>query len=690
MRVLAMPKQAGHRPMTFTGCWTCKARRVRCDERPGSCRNCAKKGVACGGYDIKLQWVADPFAQLSAMAPSTQGRRSIRLDKVIGQRYRIEEIDSFISKIDNSAASGVSSTEGPFSTFPVHDGDQGQGQTLSGSLQDCPVFVESQEEESSDLWLFDGLSRQDNFSTDIASEMERRELHLVAAPAISTMPHDWSADPFTGIFDIAFIDESACEAAQTKVDEHNTVSVNEVSGTKPPTVARSAKPQGDDNAQQTENATSREATSATIESDQPPIRHISSSLFGNIEVDKLMHHYRVHIAELLQPVLHPHNPYHNLYFPSALEGAHFYTSGATGKTANVHSALYHAVSASAAFHLWNCDVAQTRYRKIGVEHKQHALHYLQATIESSRPGADYKIVIMVMLSLVTAGVISGDDDFAMHLDGTKQLRNLRKRWRIMSSQTRQLNDISTFLTLMARTINFQPVPSPVLDSGNGQPAAMEDESIGSVNLEYMYGVTPTIAAAIQEICGLAERLERYDCNKEQHLLPEDLLMSCEALGDKLLAWSLESEKPVTISASGEMSTIFNYHANAWHSAAWIYYCRRIQHYKTEDLAEEVRRVVEYMHAVEDTKVSSKSDSTNRMAPITWPMFIASCHAKGIERDACRRWWERVRRYGIANNEKQWVIVQKIWKREDEMEPNDCSITIWTDLFDSLGSRLLPI
>lgn len=36
-----------------TGCRTCRARHVKCDEAPGACRNCTSSGRACEGYDLQ-------------------------------------------------------------------------------------------------------------------------------------------------------------------------------------------------------------------------------------------------------------------------------------------------------------------------------------------------------------------------------------------------------------------------------------------------------------------------------------------------------------------------------------------------------------------------------------------------------------------------------------------------------------
>ncbi|GAV56102.1 hypothetical protein ZYGR_0AZ02740 [Zygosaccharomyces rouxii] len=44
------------RGKTFTGCWTCRSRKVKCDLRRPNCQRCEKSGLECGGYDIKLRW----------------------------------------------------------------------------------------------------------------------------------------------------------------------------------------------------------------------------------------------------------------------------------------------------------------------------------------------------------------------------------------------------------------------------------------------------------------------------------------------------------------------------------------------------------------------------------------------------------------------------------------------------------
>lgn len=44
------------RSKTFTGCYTCRARKIRCDLGRPECQKCIKSRLTCRGYDINLRW----------------------------------------------------------------------------------------------------------------------------------------------------------------------------------------------------------------------------------------------------------------------------------------------------------------------------------------------------------------------------------------------------------------------------------------------------------------------------------------------------------------------------------------------------------------------------------------------------------------------------------------------------------
>ncbi|RAH84940.1 hypothetical protein BO86DRAFT_290101, partial [Aspergillus japonicus CBS 114.51] len=75
----AATKPKSGRTRSRTGCRTCRARRIKCDEGPVACRNCSSAGRQCDGYDVhrlppKLKWtpqktLADPHLLSLAGGP---------------------------------------------------------------------------------------------------------------------------------------------------------------------------------------------------------------------------------------------------------------------------------------------------------------------------------------------------------------------------------------------------------------------------------------------------------------------------------------------------------------------------------------------------------------------------------------------------------------------------------------------
>ncbi|KAH7165207.1 fungal-specific transcription factor domain-containing protein [Dactylonectria macrodidyma] len=664
------------RAIRYTGCWTCKSRKVRCDERPLACGNCEKRGIPCGGYDIRLQWMSDPFGQ---PAPSTasgiQGRRRIMLDRASGRRYRMQEINDFLAAIERDAESRLSFRKGPFSMFPANTESRNQKHISVSPHLTCSTLLDDSE--------ISQVGRQSSHPTALADfhhhdhDIQLPELSLISTtPSTSTDSHT-SPETTCHLLDDSNIRSDLAEDTAKTCDQGDmmldiVIRNNELLDANPIALP---------------TPTFRPSESIIL-----PIQHIRSSLLGDTEADLLMHHYMVHVADVLQAILHTRNPYRGLYVPTAIEGACIHVSDNRAAKAKPRSALYHALLASAAFHLWNCDKAQIQYKKMAVEHKYRAIHALQDAVNSQLPGSDHHVLLMAMLSLVTIGVMSGDDDFMVHLNGITQLRNSRRRWKTISGQTRQLNEISAFLALMARTTSFTISPSSPWIESYQDIAFTEDSVIQSGScFEFMYGITSSTASAIQETCRLAEFAAQFD-GRQDSSMPDDLLAACEALGDKLLSWTLESEKLVSIPANDDgLLTIFNHQASAWHYAALIYYYRRIQRFEARDLLDEVRRVAEHAHAAEDSKAALKYDTTNIMAPITWPIFIASMNTVKSERGPCRAWWERVQHYGIANTNKQWETVQRAWEMEDEMEKKGINgAKDWIDTMRGLGTHVFPI
>lgn len=117
------------RTKTFTGCWTCRARRVKCDDGQPQCQRCRRSGWECQGYGMRLGLSETPGGRLQRrqLCTSTPQTREVLST---GVTALLAELDGCSG--DNSAQ------RGPFSVFSANGSESIRIQsttTLPGSAQ---------------------------------------------------------------------------------------------------------------------------------------------------------------------------------------------------------------------------------------------------------------------------------------------------------------------------------------------------------------------------------------------------------------------------------------------------------------------------------------------------------------------------------------------------------------------------
>jgi hypothetical protein len=139
----------------------------------------------------------------------------------------------------------------------------------------------------------------------------------------------------------------------------------------------------------------------------PPTPYLDLSLpiFQEYESSMLMHHYTNHIADILQPVLHPNNPWRTTYIPIALEGtSDVQVARNSGSISYAAIALSHSLQASAAFHLQRLTASSEHFHRLGVHHREKSLWALREALTDASDLHRYKVYMAAMLSLVTIDV----------------------------------------------------------------------------------------------------------------------------------------------------------------------------------------------------------------------------------------------------------------------------------------------
>ncbi|KIX07717.1 uncharacterized protein Z518_02371 [Rhinocladiella mackenziei CBS 650.93] len=175
-RKSARARQPIKHTKTFSGCWTCRERHVKCDEGRPECTRCLKGGFGCQGYGIKLVWVD----------PDTQEREQ-NIRRVIGQPAVYDDDSGFmqvdvheaLESIERLSKEGESLSSGPFSVFAMEISTE-NGLDALDTLQ--PFCQPIQEGACSDL------------ATNLRAEDEDEEVEAVISPSITPPPSTPSSE----------------------------------------------------------------------------------------------------------------------------------------------------------------------------------------------------------------------------------------------------------------------------------------------------------------------------------------------------------------------------------------------------------------------------------------------------------------------------------------------------------------
>ncbi|KIW42627.1 uncharacterized protein PV06_06158 [Exophiala oligosperma] len=427
------------------------------------------------------------------------------------------------------------------------------------------------------------------------------------------------------------------------------------------------------------------------------------SLFSNSTTAMLVHHYEQYSICLMQPVYHVQSPFKTIYFTTALQGCPDLNMATNGGEVSIAStAVFHSILTSSAINLQGLKPDAGHLYQLAYYHRQIALSAARKALANKT--STYKELMTAILSLVSVDVADGGThDHWIHLEAARRLQESRHDSRLVTHETRQLNSICTMLNLFARTALYNDDPQPwaqIPDSDDEPKFADLDPSI-----EFLYGITPSIARAIFKINQLSKSLAYYRHASED--IPESLLAECESLGDNLALWTTESEPLSSIRDQSTLAPVMHAIAqaqvSAFYNAALIYYFRAIQDCDRRSLREEQTACLDALNRSEDLKRGhgcTRTTTTGFAAPISWPAFVASCEAVGDQRRRWKKWWARVQSYRVGNYATQRDVVYKIWDaldakaNEGPNEHDDGSTQPktmdWRRALYEMGVRIIPV
>lgn len=109
----------------FTGCWTCRLRKVKCDLTRPKCIRCAKRKLECQGYQIILGWAPPLTVEDNQLVPlegwgdnldNFQRRNVDTVHFPNDQRYSLKQLVDVIETLEGCKRRRV----GPFGVYKTH------------------------------------------------------------------------------------------------------------------------------------------------------------------------------------------------------------------------------------------------------------------------------------------------------------------------------------------------------------------------------------------------------------------------------------------------------------------------------------------------------------------------------------------------------------------------------------------
>lgn len=354
------------RTKTFTGCWTCRDRRVKCDDEHPHCRRCRRSGWVCKGYGLRLGWDQTPGGR-------SHRRQLWPLAPYGDQALSSAAVSALLTELDGCSGDGCAQQRGPFSVFSVlSSSDLNHVASVDRSIPDIVLSQESEETHQSSSDVNTIVSSIGDKESDLASPEPLSD-------ALSTTTATSTSDPSEDLQ--AGSPEPACQ-----VDHHRITSIDHV--------ADHQKPGN----QLLSDYNIRRSNPYTVETDTLLWNYINPIVLPRPETE-LVHHWVVFLSGNMLLIDTPDNPCRTVFMPLALKGL-----DASPSESNIHLSIFHAICASSAFSLFHLR-QNPRYHSIAMHHDQLALRHLRTNLQRAR--CLDEPTLAAVLTCITAEAMSG-------------------------------------------------------------------------------------------------------------------------------------------------------------------------------------------------------------------------------------------------------------------------------------------
>ncbi|KAJ5988113.1 hypothetical protein N7481_003323 [Penicillium waksmanii] len=353
------------RTKTFTGCWTCRGRRVKCDDERPACRRCLRSGWVCQGYGLRLGW---------SQSPGTRSYRRQIWSETPQSTLDLSSaaVTALLAELDGCSAEGRAQQRGPFSVFSAassgsdnEDADDG----LSVHNEQPPSSAVTEEESGS------RTTRSFENALETGGEITSG-IDGPVQPVASTSP--LSRTQSTECPPVSSGSLNQAQASHAKNNAICSVGKQHASN-----YDRRRKP--------------------LLPGSSPPTDMSFMMAINPVQLPRpeteLVHHWAVFLSGSMMLIDTPDNPCRTIFMPMALKGLE-----TPSTESNIHLSIFHAICASSAFSLFHLR-RDPRYQSLAMHHDQLALRHLRYNLQKARRLDEPTLA--AVLSCITAEAMSG-------------------------------------------------------------------------------------------------------------------------------------------------------------------------------------------------------------------------------------------------------------------------------------------
>ncbi|KAF2265262.1 hypothetical protein CC78DRAFT_515787 [Lojkania enalia] len=607
-----------------SGCVTCKAKRMKCDEGKPSCEQCSRRRVPCGGYRKNLRWRTYPASQVAVYHKRSDG--SSKQKSIEGIRRPTITAPKHLQKSSN--------TQFQYQEY------SSPGEEIEILNEDNLNIVACDDESFISNWA-PGSFFQDDFQEppdQILDSSRTMESYVSNSSNISLTAF---SDPFSNLLstNVGWLSSKNDESTLSQESQwswlFDTMDFHE---TPNPASSISAFPTtGFDSASISESVSSKIDPNKDLLTlfRQPQFHSDSTEIIAVV-----FHQQTCNILSILEETRQ--NPWKAYIWPMAKD----------------YPPLYDSIAAMTCFHM---SKAQPRLRDRGLEHMQSSIHGLDMDNTMGNINLDTKLAATLALGFAKAWDHQISSTGMYYISRARTLTKEVLSSQLLShsshkdiSQFRVLINICLYMDTIARftsTDNDQEPTNPPLILDNGYPSP----PFSGTSIDPLMGCASSLFPYIAEVADLVRRVRSRMATRNS----PTLISQGTKLKKKIEDWTVPIEESLGSTISQEM-TEYIQTAEAYRWATLL-----LLHQAVPELPSRIslwglaEKVLVFLATVPLT-------SNTRIVQI-FPLMVAGCEAiEEEDRDWVEERWKLMARHMITGIVDRCLqISSEVWKRRDE-------------------------